>query len=168
MDTMNSISRKNSSGDDITSYSCAYKIDPKIEYYHMREPSTAKTTLTITNMKNPKNNINNKNSTAKNDNIFRSNTAREILSEMSKSITNPMVPDIFTPSQSNQFKRATPRKKKRHNTAPHSGSFLDYMAERDSHKNVCFGRYYYNLIISSYCFLLLRLTSHDYKLLRIK
>lgn len=141
MDTMNSLSRKNTSRDYITSYSSAYKSDPKLEYYYIREPSTAKSTSTITN------NINNTISIAKNDNIFQSNTAREILNEMSnvnsvyiapKSNTSSMVPDIFTPSQSNQFKRATPRKKKRHNTAPHSGSFLDYMAERNSYKNVCF------------------------------
>lgn len=144
---MHSLNRRNTSRDDITSYSTTHKADPTVEYYHIREPSTAKRTSTITNIKDPRYNVNNTNLIAKNDNIFQSNTARAILNEMSnvnndyvtpKSNTKSMVPDIFTPSQSNQFKRATPRKKKRHNTAPHSGNFLDYMAERDLHKNVCF------------------------------
>lgn len=144
-DTPSSLSRINTSKNDITSFSSAYKTNPKVEYYYIKEPFTTKTTSTITSMKNP---------IAKNDNVFQSNTAKEIFNEMSnvnsvfispKSNTNSMLPDNFTPSQRNQFKRATPRKKKRNNTAPHSGNFLDYMAERDSHKNVCFQDNSYNL-----------------------
>lgn len=85
----------------------------------------------------------------RNDNIYHSNSAREISNEHGGSApTNAK--EHHTPTKTaatssgtastnqSQYKRFTPRKKKRHNTAPTSENFMDYMAERDSYKYVSF------------------------------
>lgn len=124
-----------------------YQTDPRVNTFQTNEPSTSKARPTIRNLKNSRNNIDNRvNSTMNNDNIFQSNTAREIFNEIStdnghiiKAKTEPQSTNSgngHESNQSNQFKRITPRKKKRHNTAPNSENFMDYMAERDSYKYV--------------------------------
>lgn len=99
-------------------------------------------------------NSNTNSNTVRSDNtLFQSNTARQIMSERG----NAAVAAVVKPEQTktgyagaggatsnnsnnnqstNQYKRFTPRKKKRHNTAPTSENFMDYMAERDSYKYV--------------------------------
>lgn len=68
-------------------------------------------------------------------------------------------------SASNLYKRFTPRKKKRHNTAPISDNFMDYMAERDAYKYVslhCFlgrGIFIWDLFGFAWDFILMRFYS---------
>lgn len=136
-------SQRESNTNEKNSYPFTYQADPRISVFNSNEPSTSKARPTIRNMKNSRNNPNNINSSMKNDNIFQSNTAKEILNEISNDNSKHIIatrpepqPEVCTSIQSNQFKRITPRKKKRHNTAPNSGNFLDYMAQRDAYKYV--------------------------------
>lgn len=118
--------------------------------FYEDEPSASKAKSTIRNVTHS---MANTNSAVRND-----NTAREILHEHGGNTTTAK--DHHTPTkiatssgstsnnQSNQYKRFTPRKKKRHNTAPTSENFMDYMAERDSYKFVSwiseiFGIFFY-------------------------
>lgn len=113
--------------------------------FYEDEPSASKAKSTI---RNAQHSMANTNSTVRNDNIFHSNTAREILNEHGGNTMTTIAKEHHTPTktatssgatlnnQSNQYKRFTPRKKKRHNTAPTSENFIDYMAERDSYKYV--------------------------------
>lgn len=104
-------------------------------------PSASKAQSTI---KNTSNTMQPSKKAVQNDNIndiYQSNTAREILNELSTTKEQPphqMIGGGITATQQmNQYKRFTPRKKKRHNTAPNSEGFIDYMAERNSFKFVC-------------------------------
>lgn len=117
--------------------------------YYDDDPSTAKAKMTIKNLSNARSAI--KASTNKTaDNMFQSNTAREILHELAgskadgaraaakepSSKSSTLASLASASSASNLYKRFTPRKKKRHNTAPNSENFMDYMAERDAFKYV--------------------------------
>lgn len=117
--------------------------------YYDDDPSTAKAKMTIKNLSNARSAI--KASTHKTDNIFQSNTAREIFNELasgkedaSKSMpkeqqtskSGTLASIASASSASILYKRFTPRKKKRHNTAPNSENFMDFMAERDAYKYV--------------------------------
>lgn len=117
--------------------------------YYDDDPSTAKAKMTIKNLSNARSAI--KASTNKTaDNMFQSNTAREILHELAggkadgaraaakepSSKSGTLASLASASSASNLYKRFTPRKKKRHNTAPNSENFMDYMAERDAFKYV--------------------------------
>lgn len=136
--------------DDVDDYLANYQAETRANKFYEDEPSVPKTKSTIRNFINSRNN--NTKSTTQNDNIFQSNTARELLSELSttgktEQNTKSTAKEQQTKSgsssgtssstnASNLYKRFTPRKKKRHNTAPNSENFLDYMAERDSYKYV--------------------------------
>lgn len=122
--------------------------DTRPKNYYDEDPSTTKAKLTIKNLSNARSAI--KASAHKADNMFQSNTAREILNELNSkadSSSKLMVKEQSSKSSAlaslasassatNLYKRFTPRKKKRHNTAPISDNFMDYMAERDAYKYV--------------------------------
>lgn len=133
-----------------------YQPQPRTTNYYEDEPSASKAKSTIRNAMHSTSmaNSNTNSNTVRSDNtLFQSNTARQIMSERG----NAAVAAVVKPEQTktgysgaggassnnsnnnqstNQYKRFTPRKKKRHNTAPTSENFMDYMAERDSYKYV--------------------------------
>lgn len=121
---------------EINDYLPTYQSEPKPSSFYDDEPSASKAKSTI---RNAAHSMANTNPTVRSDNIFQSHTAREILSEHghakepTKSSAQPNA--TANNNQRNQYKRFTPRKKKRHNTAP-SENFMDYMAERDAYKYV--------------------------------
>lgn len=151
--------------------------DARPKNYYDEDPSTTKAKLTIKNLSNARSAI--KASAHKADNMFQSNTAREILNELSSkgdSSSKLMVKEQSSKSSalaslasassaSNLYKRFTPRKKKRHNTAPISDNFMDYMAERDAYKYVslhCFlgrGIFIWDLFGFAWNFILMRFYS---------
>lgn len=71
---------------------------------------------------------------------FRSQTARQILNEITVNINNEEQSTTANNLRlANEFKRHLPRKKKRHNTAPNSvlnDTYNDYLAIRNSTKSV--------------------------------
>lgn len=125
-----------------------YQSQPRTTNYYEDEPSASKAKSTIRNAMHSTSmaNSNTNSNTVRSDNtIFQSNTARQIMSERGnagvaaavKPGTGGATSNNSNNNQStNQYKRFTPRKKKRHNTAPTSENFMDYMAERDSYKYV--------------------------------
>lgn len=145
--------------DEINEFLSTYQAEPRISTFYEEDrsrkddrhgpPSASKAKSTI---KTTSNTIKTTTNTVHNDNIndiFQSNTAREILNELSsgkhdhnsktttKEPPHQMIGGGITATiQANQYKRFTPRKKKRHNTAPNSEGFIDYMAERNSFKYV--------------------------------
>lgn len=69
--------------------------------------------------------------------LFQSNTARQILNELSSHNNDKQKESnkLHLKEMANQYKRNVPRKKKRHNTAPNSEGFNDYL-ERNALKHV--------------------------------
>lgn len=134
----------NPANSQLSEFLSTYQSEPRTNNFYEDEPSASKAKSTIRNA--PSHSMTNTNSTARNDNIYQSNTAREIINERGSSAKQEQQPQPQTKAgnssgatsnnQSNQYKRFTPRKKKRHNTAPTSENFMDYMAERDSYKYV--------------------------------
>lgn len=131
-----------------------YQQQSRTTNYYEDEPSASKAKSTIRNAMHSTSMANsntNSNTVCSDNTIFQSTTAREIMSERGN---NAAVAATVKPDQTktgysgagcatsnnnqstNQYKRFTPRKKKRHNTAPNSENFMDYMAERDSYKYV--------------------------------
>lgn len=127
---------------DPNTMSTEFNNPDEINSMYEDEPSASKAKSTI---RNASHSMPNTNSTQRSDNMFQSNTAREIFNERGHPIAKEQQTSTKIPTssgtntannQSNQYKRFTPRKKKRHNTAPTSENFMDYMAERNSHKFV--------------------------------
>lgn len=126
--------------DEINEFLSTYhQSESRTNHSYADDPSAAKAKPTI---KNSYSMANTNTKTTVRDNMFQSNTAREILSEQhgnnAKEQQTPTKRATTLNNQSNQYKRFTPKRKKRHNTAPTSESFMDYMAERDSYKYVSF------------------------------
>lgn len=142
--------------DELNEFLSTYhQSEPRTNHYYEDEPSASKAKLTIRNAGHSINT--NTNSTQRNDNIFHSNTARDMINDRGNGVakehhhhhkqqqqhSQQQTPMKIASSsgatannQSQQYKRFTPRKKKRHNTAPTSENFMDYMTERDSYKYV--------------------------------
>lgn len=153
----NAMSNEFNNPDGMNEFLSTYQSEPRTNNYYEDEPSASKAKSTI---RNAPHSMINTNSTVRNDNIlFQSNTAREILNEHGTKATanehhhhhhhqqqqsqqtptkTATASGVTSNNQSNQYKRFTPRKKKRHNTAPTSENFMDYVAERDSYKYVSF------------------------------
>lgn len=135
-----------------------YQPQSRTTNYYDEEPSASKAKSTIRNAMHSTSmaNSNTNPNTVRSDNtLFQSNTAREIMNERGNAAVGAAIKPGHTKTghsgaggatsnnnnsnnnqSTNQYKRFTPRKKKRHNTAPTSENFMDYMAERDSYKYV--------------------------------
>lgn len=158
------------SPDELNEYLSTYQAEPRISYFNTDELLTSgdqldisRSTTKVPYNNHPNNsrvesvlknisidfNTNNKNNSSaashsRIDNvhdIFQSNTARQILNELSSSSnTSERQRDIDRQQlneMAKQYKRNVPRKKKRHNTAPNNDMFND-LAERNTSKNVSF------------------------------
>lgn len=142
----NAMSNNQHNAEPLSGFVSTYQSESRSNKFYDDEPSAAKAKSTIKNATS--HSMTNTKPTGRTDNIFQSNTAREILNEHSH--TMPKHEEYIsaakaahaagapTTNQSNSYKRFTPRKKKRHNTAPTSENFMDYMAERDSYKYVSY------------------------------
>lgn len=140
----NAMSNDHNNSEQLSEFLATYQSDPRTSNFYDDEPSASKAKSTIRNATS--HSMTNTNSTVRSDNNFQSNTAREISNEHTthqmpkheEYISAAKAAHAAGAPSTNQsaYKRFTPRKKKRHNTAPTSENFMDYMAERDSYKYV--------------------------------
>lgn len=134
------------SPEEMAEFLPTYQSEPRTNNFYEDEPSASKAKSTI---RNAAHSMPNTNSTLRSDNIFQSHAAQDERGnptakepQTSTKLATSSSSGSTANNQSNQYKRFTPRKKKRHNTAPTSENFIDYMAERDSYKYVSFNKIY--------------------------